>query len=98
KDGDQMIQGSGGNPELRFAPLYTGGLLRRESDASRTGYLSRKFVSAGSNSVDNEWNNINIMIPYLRLADIYLMYAEAVLHGYGTPQSSHGGYMTAIEA
>lgn len=98
KDGDRMIQGSGGADNVRFASLYTGGLLRRESDASRTGYLFRKFVTPGCNNVDNEWNNINIMIPYLRLADIYLMYAEAVLQGYGTPQSSHAGYMTALAA
>jgi hypothetical protein len=69
-----------------------------DNTASRTGYLVRKFVTDGSNNTDNEWNNINIVIPYLRLADVYLMYAEAVLHGYGTPQSSYPGYLSAVEA
>jgi hypothetical protein len=103
-DGVRMIRGSG-NADYRFAILYTDnkpqnlkGDLRIESTASRTGYLVRKFVTDGCNNVDNEWNNINIVIPYLRLADVYLMYAEAVLHGYGTPQSSHPGYKTAEEA
>jgi hypothetical protein len=96
-DGEQMIQGSG-NAAYRYANLYTGGNLRRDNDASRTGYLERKFVTNKCNSVDNEWNNINIIIPYLRLADVYLMYAEAVLQGYGTPQSSVPGYLTAEEA
>lgn len=103
-DGVRMIRGSG-NPDYRFAILYTDdkpqnlkGDLRIESTASRTGYLLRKFVTDGCNNVDNEWNNINIVIPYLRLADVYLMYAEAVLHGYGTPQSSYPGYKTAEEA
>lgn len=96
-DGVQMIQGSG-NASYRFANLYTGGNLRRDNDASRTGYLERKFVTGKCNNVDNEWNNINIIIPYLRLADVYLMYAEAVLQGYGTPQSSVPGYLTAEEA
>jgi starch-binding outer membrane protein, SusD/RagB family len=96
-DNTRIIQGTG-NADYRFANLFNGGNLRRDNDASRTGYLVGKFVTNKCNNVDNEWNNINIIIPYLRLADVYLMYAEAVLHGYGTPQSSHPGYLTAIEA
>src|SRR5688572_22348235 len=96
-DGVRMIRGTG-NAAYRFANLYNGGNLRLENTASRSGYLLRKFSTEGSNNTDNEWNNINIIIPYLRLADVYLMYAEAVLHGYGTPQSSHSGYITALEA
>jgi hypothetical protein len=96
-DGVQMIQG-GGNAAYKYANLYNGGNLRLENTASRTGYLERKFVTGKCNNTDNEWNNINIIIPYLRLADVYLMYAEAVLHGYGTPQSSHAGYLTAEQA
>lgn len=96
-DGERIIQGTG-NPDFRFANLYNGGNLRRDNDASRTGYLVGKFVTNKCNNVDNEWNNINIIIPYLRLADVYLMYSEAVLQGYGTPQSSFPGYLTAIEA
>jgi hypothetical protein len=96
-DGVRMIRGTG-NADYRFANLYNGGNLRLENTASRSGYLLRKFTTEGCNSTDNEWNNINIIIPYLRLADVYLMYAEAVLHGYGTPQSSHDGYITAVEA
>ncbi len=96
-DGVQMIRGTG-NAAYKFANLYTGGNIRLENTASRSGYLVRKFVTDGCNSTDNEWNNLNIVIPYLRLADVYLMYAEAVLHGYGTPQSNHPGSMTAIEA
>lgn len=96
-DGTQMITGNA-NPDYRYANLYNGGNLRLESTASRTGYLIRKFVTGKCNNVDNEWNNINIVIPYLRLADVYLMYAEAVLHGYGAPQSSYPGYLTAEQA
>lgn len=96
-DGLQMIQGNS-NPDYRFANLFNGGNLRIDGTASRTGYLLRKFVTAKCNSVDNEWNNINIVIPYLRLADVYLMYAEAVLQGYGSPTSSFPGYLTAQAA
>lgn len=96
-DGVRMIRGTG-NADYRFANLYNGGNLRLENTASRSGYLLRKFTTEGCNNTDNEWNSINIIIPYLRLADVYLMYAEAVLHGYGTPQSSHDGYITAVDA
>jgi starch-binding outer membrane protein, SusD/RagB family len=96
-DGVRVIQGTA-NADYRYANLYNGGNLRRDNDASRTGYLVGKFVTNKCNNVDNEWNNINIIIPYVRLADVYLMYAEAVLHGYGTPQSNYPGYLTAIEA
>ena len=96
-DGVRMIRGTA-NAAYRFANLYNGGNLRLDNTASRSGYLVRKFVTDGCNNTDNEWNNINIVVPYLRLADAYLMYAEAVLHGYGTPQSSHPGYLTAEAA
>lgn len=96
-DGVQMITGTA-NGAYRYAELYNGGNLRLESTASRSGYLMRKYVTGKCNSVDNEWNNINIVIPYLRLADVYLMYAEAVLQGYGTAQSSYPGYLTAEQA
>ena len=96
-DGVQMIRGTG-NAAYKYANLYNGGNLRLENTASRSGYLIRKFTTEGSNNVDNEWNNINIVVPYLRLADVYLMYAEAVLQGYGTPQSNVSGYITAVDA
>lgn len=96
-DGVRLIQGTG-NAEYSVANLYTGGNLRLDNSACRTGYLERKFVTGKCNSTDNEWNNINIVIPYLRLADVYLMYAEAVVQGYGTPTSSYPGYITAEAA
>ena len=97
-DGTRMIQGNGGLIDYRYANLYTGGNYRSESGGSRTGYLERKFTGAGNNDTDKDWDNSAIVMPYLRLADVYLMYAEAVLHGYGTPQSSFPGYMSAVDA
>jgi starch-binding outer membrane protein, SusD/RagB family len=104
-DGVRMIRGTA-NAAFKFANLYSdkdatgnAGNLRRDGDASRTGYLVRKFVTDGCNNVDNEWNNINIVIPNMRLADVYLMYAEAVLQGYGSAQSTYPGYaLTAVGA
>lgn len=96
-DGKRIIQGNG-NPDFRYANLFNGGNLRIDGTASRSGYLMAKFVTDKCNNTDNEWNNINIVIPYLRLADVYLMYAECVLQGYGTPSSSYPGYITAEAA
>lgn len=96
-DGVRMIRGTA-NAAYRFANLFNGGNLRLDNTASRSGYLVKKFVTDGCNNTDNEWNNINIVVPYLRLADVYLMYAEAVVNGYGSPQSSHPNYLTAVSA
>jgi hypothetical protein len=97
-DGVQMIRGTA-NAAYKYANLFNGGNLRLDNTASRSGYLVKKFVTDGCNNTDNEWDNINIVVSYLRLADVYLMYAEAVLHGYGTPQSSQPGFsLTALNA
>ncbi|MFD0751847.1 RagB/SusD family nutrient uptake outer membrane protein [Mucilaginibacter calamicampi] len=97
-DGERLIQGNGGTLEYRYASLFTNGLLRSESGGSRTGYLERKFTAPGNNKFDGDWDRMAIRMPYIRLGDVYLMYAEAVLQGYGTPQSSFPGYMTAVDA
>src|SRR5665647_3034365 len=39
--------------------------------------------------------NFGMQLSYMRLADIYLMYAEAVLQGYGSATSSYSGSITA---
>lgn len=95
-DGMRVVQG-GTNELLRYANLFNGGNYRNDGTGSRSGYMLHKFVNLTLNNIDNERSLIS-QPPYLRLADVYYMYAEAVLHGYGTPQSSHPGYITAVEA
>lgn len=101
-DGVRFIQGNPPNPELRYAPLYSGGLFRTERTASRTGYLMRKFPFDGYNKVDLEWryaNSPHWMIPLLRLADVYLMYAESALIGYNSVSGKSENFnKTALEA
>jgi hypothetical protein len=66
-----------------------------------TGYYDRRYTPIGCNQWDGLWDNFGAFMPFMRLADVYLMYAEAVLHGYGTPQSSESsvpGSITAEEA
>ncbi|MBN2806412.1 MAG: RagB/SusD family nutrient uptake outer membrane protein [Prolixibacteraceae bacterium] len=96
-DGVRVIRGEG-NADFRFANLYNDGNYRNDGTGSRSGYMMRKFMNLSNNNTDAEGRNIIILPPYLRLADVYYMYAEAVLHGYGTPTSSHSGYLTAADA
>ncbi len=86
-DGDQMVvSAAGGNN--RFAELYNGGFHRATTGGSISGYYYKRFSPIGCNPWDKKWNNFQAYVPYLRLADVYLMYAEAVLQGYGSAASS----------
>ena len=90
-----------------FAQLDNQGRHRHGTPAagsiygSVSGYFTKKFLPLGCNPYDNQWGIHNAWPPYLRLADIYLMYAEAVYHGYGSASSSYPGCaytaQTAIE-
>lgn len=82
----------------KYAQLFTGG-RHRDAEGSVTGYYFKRFSPKGCNLYDQYWNRFQEYIPYMRLADIYLMYAEAVLHGYGSPASSVPGFdLTAVDA
>lgn len=89
-----------------FANLYTYGgpsddlgTYRRPFNGSPTGYLLYKFTPLGFNRYDLASNNIKIHIPWVRLGDVYLMYAEAVDNGFGSPSASSGtNSLTALEA
>lgn len=64
----------------RYCELYTGGNMRPIENASRTGYFIQKLVPHTCNQGDKtyDWGgNFHCYLPYMRLSDIYLMYAEA---------------------
>lgn len=99
-DGDRMIQGAAppDKEKYRYASLYTGGSTRNERNGSRSGYLLRKFVPKDNNDVDNGWDRqLHLHLAYMRVPDIYLMYAEAMLHGYGSATVSHKDYRLSAE-
>ena len=96
-DGDLMVNSTAAGPD-RFAELYNGGRHKGGTQGSVTGYYYRKWTPVGCNRWDNRWGAFQAYVPYMRLADVYLMYAESVLHGYGTPQSSVPGSLTAEQA
>ena len=97
-DGDQITNSNSAGPD-QYAQLHTGGRHRDET-ASATGFITNKYWGITCNKFDNGWSGAKFQfnIPLLRLSDVYLMYAEAVLQGYGSPQSSSAGSITALEA
>ncbi len=88
-----------------FANLYSynaadaAKTYRNPESGSTTGYLLIKFDPIGFNRYDNKFNNHHIHISWMRLADIYLMYSEAVDNAFGSPQSTSDTYsLTALDA
>lgn len=84
-----------------FAKLYNGGIHRDGQGVQQalTGYGQRKFVGRGANNRDNLWGTkYYAIVPKMRLAHVYLMYAEAVNEGYGSPTASSPSGITAVEA
>lgn len=96
-DGNQMVTSTAAGPD-RFAQLSNGGRHKGGTQGSVTGYYYKKWTPVGCNKWDNRWGNFQAYVPFMRLGDVYLMYAESVLHGYGSAQSSVPGSITAEEA
>ena len=89
-DGVKMFNNEPGNEtqaSFQYANMYDGGNGIDAMHRSRTGYYEYKFVNIDCNTVDNGhsgWSNaFHIHLSWLRLADVYLMYAEAADMGYG---------------
>ena len=64
----------------QFVEMYTGGSCRDEQQASRTGYYCQKLVPHQCNKYDGMYNwggALQTYLPYMRVAEVYLMYAEA---------------------
>lgn len=82
-DGFKYINGtinSAADEAFRYSQLYTGGNVRGALNGSRTGYFTQKLTPHTCNKYDGTYNwnaNLQMYLPYMRLADIYLMYAEA---------------------
>ena len=101
-DGVQVVQGSmpADQEQHRYANLYTGGSYRNVSTGSRTGYANIKFIPITANDYDNGDDfgfNPHISVPYMRLAGVYLMYAEAALMGYGSSSGKAPDYSKTAE-
>ena len=61
-------------------------------------YLLKKFWPAGANGYDTKTSNLIRICPLMRLAEVYLDYAEAVTVAYGPTGSAPGATLTAVDA
>lgn len=100
-DGVKCIQDATQTREKeRYANLYTGGSYRDDDSGSRTGYLLYKFLphpySVNNDDKGHEKSHI-VSLSYMRLADVYLMYAEAAANAYGSPKSGVKGFTLTAE-
>lgn len=85
---------------MRYMELYTGGYVKRIDLGSRTGYFIQKLVPHTCNEGDKEYDtgNMHTYLPYMRLADIYLMYAEATAVLGGPTGKSSKCSLTSVDA
>lgn len=101
-DGVKVVQGTTPDEANRYANLYTGGSYRDLQAGSQTGYVLRKFIPITSNKYDQAYNygsSLHIYVPYMRLSDVYLMYAEAALMGYSSPSGKASNFSkSAVDA
>lgn len=64
-----------------------------------TGYMNRKFTSQYNNDWDPYLDNFAVALSFMRLADVYLMYAEAAAQASGSPSGKADNYeLTAVGA
>lgn len=103
-DGTKVVQGnmSASEERNRYANLFTGGSYRDTRTGSQTGYVLRKFIPLTSNKYDQAYSygtNLHIYVPYMRLADVYLMYAESALMASNSATGKADNYgKTAVDA
>ena len=101
-DGFKYVHGNleAQHEPLRYCELFTGGNVRPIENGSRTGYFIQKLVPHTCNVGDKEYDNGNMhtYLPYMRLGDIYLMYAEATAVLGGPSGKSTNCSLTSVDA
>lgn len=68
--------------------------------SSMTGYIIRKYQCYKANVIDNDLMKYKIDVPFMRLAEMYLIYAEAMneIGGPNARLEGEANAMTALEA
>ena len=101
-DGFKYLNGATTDKEAyRYCELFTGGNMRPVANGSQTGYFIQKLVPHTCNIVDKgyDWGKgTHTYLSYMRLADIYLMYAEACAAVGGATYNASTFTKTAEEA
>ena len=79
--------------------LYTGtGSDKTPVNSTPLAYMIKKFTPAGANEIDRMYTGWRYITPLMRLAQVYLDYAEAVTAAYGPNGSAPGASLTAVDA
>ena len=90
------------NKKYQYANLYEGGnCANNPTKTSRTGYFNYKFIPIGANSDDNDYGYgkaTHFHLAWLRLAEVYLLYAEACAAIGGSGYKSSNCPLTAEDA
>ena len=102
-DGFKYVNGSmpADMEYLRYCGLATNGTMRDAQTGSRTGYFYQKLTPHQANKYDGLYNwsgALHIYLPYMRLGDIYLMYAESCAAFGGASAKSSNFSKTAEDA
>lgn len=97
--------GSNSNNTPAYMEMYVGGrdLLNAQNNNNvrnrlTSGYVCKKFIWPGANFVNLEYNRYNLNTIYIRLAQVYLDYAEAMNEAYGPNADPKGYGLTAVAA
>jgi hypothetical protein len=104
-DGEKAVTNAGnvgGNEFRQYASLFTNGHMRTADGATAvfTGYMLSKYISKLNNNWDGRAEDNNVFVlSFMRLSDLYLLYAEAASEGYNSPQGKSPNYnKTAVDA
>ncbi len=93
--------------KYQYLEMFTGGNMRPSGDpacaqtGSRTGYFCQKLVPHQANKYDGMYNwggALQCYLPYMRVADLYLMYAEAGAAVQGADYVSQKWGKSAVDA
>lgn len=84
------------DPEANKLNMYVGGGDAGSEFASP--YICKKYWPKGANNYDKQLDYYRASSPVLRLAEVYLIYAEAVNELYGPGGTAPGAGLTALEA
>jgi hypothetical protein len=108
-DGFKFINNTPGAADagFQYLEMFTGGNMvptgdaARSANGSRTGYFCQKLVPHQCNKYDGMYNwgdALQTYLPYMRVADLYLMYAEACAAAGGATQKGANCNLNAVDA
>jgi hypothetical protein len=94
-DGDRQIMKL--TDDRAWVQLYMGG-RERNAICSLTGFGYRKYWDETLNVYDNGWSQYYYNVPKIRLAEVYLFFAEAANEAYGPTGAVPGASLNAVQA